>query len=220
VRGLLAAIHRKNCWNLAEHTGLIGPQALQRLLRTARWDADKVRDDVRFFVVDRFGFGGVMIADETGFVKKGTGTAGVQRHRGPDRELPDRRVPAYATPVGRALLDRRLYLPEHSWLADTGRCQAAGIPDEIDFATKPALARAIVLAALEAGVPAHWLTGDEVYGQDPRLRTALEERRMGYVLAIAGNRCINLQGVQVSVAEVAARVADRHWQRYRAGHGA
>lgn len=223
VRGLLADIDRKNCWNLAEHAGLAGPQALQRLLRTARWDADAVRDDVRDFTVDRLGPDGVLIVDETGFVKKGVGSAGVQRqYSGTAGRIENCQIGvflAYATPAGRALLDRRLYLPEHTWLADPGRCLAAGVPDEIAFATKPALATAMVLAALEAGVPAHWVTGDEVYGQDPRLRAALEERRLGYVLAIAGNRRVELEGAQVSAAEVATRVSDQHWHRYRAGQG-
>lgn len=213
VRGLLADIDRKNCWNLAEHAGLAGPQALQRLLRTARWDADAVRDDVRDFTVDRLGPDGVLIVDETGFVKKGVGSAGVQRqYSGTAGRIENCQIGvflAYATPAGRALLDRRLYLPEHTWLADPGRCLAAGVPDEIAFATKPALATAMVLAALEAGVPAHWVTGDEVYGQDPRLRAALEERRLGYVLAIAGNRRVELEGAQVSAAEVATRVSDQ-----------
>ncbi|GII67523.1 hypothetical protein Skr01_76080 [Sphaerisporangium krabiense] len=102
-------------------------------------------------------------------------------------------LPAYATPAGRALLDRRLYLPEHTWLADSDRCHAAGVPDEVGFAIKPALAIQMLLAALEAGVQALWVSGDEVYGQDPRLRAALQERRMGYVLAIAGNRRVNLE---------------------------
>jgi SRSO17 transposase len=78
----------------------------------------------------------------------------------------------------------------------------------------------MVLATLNAGVRASWMTGDEVYGQDPRLRAALEARQMGYVLAIAGNRRVDLQGVRLSAAEVAARAADRHWHRYRAGEGA
>ncbi|WP_436975839.1 IS701 family transposase [Nonomuraea angiospora] len=224
VRGLLADIDRKNCWNLAEHAALIGPQTLQRLLRTARWDADAVRDDVRAFAVDRLGPGGVLIVDETGFVKKGARSAGVQRqYSGTAGRIENCQVGvflAYATPAGRALLDRRLYLPEHTWLADPGRCQAAGVPDETAFATKPALATAMLLAALEAGVQAAWATGDEVYGQDPRLRAALETRRTGYVLAIAGNRRVELEGVQLSAAEVAARVDDRHWHRYRAGQGA
>ncbi|MEU8110449.1 IS701 family transposase [Nonomuraea muscovyensis] len=224
ARGLLADIDRKNRWNLAEHAGLAGPQALQRLLRTARWDADQVRDDVRAFVVDRLGPGGVLIVDETGFVKKGAGSAGVQRqYTGTAGRIENSQVGvflAYATPAGRALLDRRLYLPERTWLADPDRCQATGVPHEIGFATKPALGTAMVLAALKAGVQAAWVTGDEVYGQDPRLRAALEEHRMGYVLAIAGNRRFELEGVRVSAAEIATRVADRHWHRYRAGQGA
>ncbi|MEO3892622.1 IS701 family transposase [Nonomuraea sp. B5E05] len=224
VRGLLTDLDRKNCWNLAEHAGLAGPQALQRLLRTARWDADAVRDDVRAAVVDRLGPDGVLIVDETGFVKKGSASAGVHRqYSGTAGRIENCQVGvflAYATPAGRALLDRRLYLPEHTWLADRGRCRAAGVPDDVGFATKPALATAMVLAALRAGVQAAWVTGDEVYGQDPRLRAALEEHRMGYVLAIAGNRRVEFEGVQVSAAEAAARVADRHWHHYRAGQGA
>ncbi|TDD16181.1 transposase [Nonomuraea diastatica] len=115
-----------------EHAGLAGPQALQRLLCTARWDADEVRDDVRAFVVDRLGPGGVLIADETGFVKKGTSSAGMQRqYSGTAGRIENCRIGvflAYATPRGQTLLDRRLYLPEHTWLADRGRCQTAGIP--------------------------------------------------------------------------------------------
>ncbi|MEV0169490.1 transposase, partial [Nonomuraea fuscirosea] len=114
----------------------------------------------------------------------------------------------------------QLHLPEHTWLVDPGRCRAAGVPDETAFATKPALATTILLAALQAGVQAAWATGDEVNGQDPPLRAALEARRTGYVLAIAGNRRVELQGVVLSAAEVAAPVADRHWHRYRAGQSA
>ncbi|WP_246639773.1 IS701 family transposase, partial [Nonomuraea harbinensis] len=147
VRGLLGDIDRKNCWNLAEHAALIGPQTLQRLLRTARWDADAVRDDVRAFAVDRLGPGGVLIVDETGFVKKGARSAGVQRQ--------------YSGTAGRI-----------------ENCQVGVFLEETAFATKPALATAMLLAALEAGVQAAWATGDEVYGQDPRLRAALEARRM------------------------------------------
>ncbi|MER6000847.1 IS701 family transposase [Nonomuraea angiospora] len=224
IRGLLADIDRKNCWNLAENAAANGPQTLQRLLRTARWDADAVRDDVRSFVVDRLGPEGVLIVDETGFIKKGTRSAGVQRqYSGTAGRIENCQIGvflAYATARGRALLDRRLYLPEHTWLADPDRCHAAGVPDEIAFATKPALATQMVLAALDAGVQASWVSGDEVYGQDPLLRAALETRRMGYVLAIAGNRRVDLEGEQVSAAQVATRVADRHWHRYSAGAGA
>lgn len=114
---------------------------MQRLLGAARWEADQVRDDVRAIVVDRLGPGGVLIVDETGFVKKGTGSAGVQRQytgtAGRIENAPVGVFLAYATPAWRALLDRRLCLPEHTWLADPGRCRAAGVPDGTGFATSP-----------------------------------------------------------------------------------
>lgn len=125
VRGLLSDLERKNCWNLAEHAGSTGPQAMQRLLRTACWNADAVRDDVRGYVIEHLGQDGVLIVDETGFLKKGSGSAGVQRqYTGTAGRIENSQIGvflAYATPRGRALLDRRLYLPEHSWLADPGR---------------------------------------------------------------------------------------------------
>ncbi|MEU2995611.1 transposase, partial [Streptomyces griseoincarnatus] len=98
---------------------------------------------------------------------------------------PTRLFLAYATSRGRALTDRRLYLPEQSWCTDPGRSRAAGIPDEVRFAAKPRLAREMTAAAPDAGVPASWVTGDEAYGQDPQLRAALEARETGYVLAVA-----------------------------------
>jgi SRSO17 transposase len=139
VCGLLSDLERKNCWNLAEHAGLIGPQAMQRLLRTACWDADAVRDDVRGYVIEHLGQDGVLIVDETGFLKKGSGSAGVQRqYTGTAGRIENSQVgvfPAYTTPRGRALLDRRLYLPEHSWPADPGRCAKAGVSEQATFAT-------------------------------------------------------------------------------------
>ena len=174
VRGLLSDLERKNCWNLAEHAGLSGPQAMQRLLRTARWDADAVRDDLRLYLIEQLGDDGVLIVDETGFLKKGSGSAGVQRqYTGTAGRIENSQVGvflAYATPRGRALLDRRLYLPEHSWLADRDRCASAGVPEQATFATKPALAAEMIVDALDAGLSARWVSGDEVYGQDPRLR--------------------------------------------------
>jgi SRSO17 transposase len=224
IQGLLANIERKNCWNLAEHAGLTGPQAMQRLLRSTSWDADAVRDDLREYVIDTLGDDGVLIVDETGFLKKGTGSAGVQRqYTGTAGRIENSQIGvflAYATTRGRALIDRRLYLPQHSWLADADRCRRAGVPCQVGFATKPALASQMIAAALDAGVKAAWVTGDEVYGQDPRLRTLLEERGTGYVLAIAGNRRVSVHGRDHTAAEIAASVADGHWHRYSAGDGA
>nr|WP_127934095.1 transposase [Nonomuraea polychroma] len=110
-------------------------------------------------------------------------------------------------------------MPEHSWLADPGRCVKAGVPEEAAFATKPALAAEMIADALDAGLPARWMSGDEVYGQDPRLRPA-GAAPGGYVLAIAGNRRVNLAGLDRSAADIAAGVADRYWHHYRAGQGA
>ncbi|MEU0572225.1 IS701 family transposase [Nonomuraea sp. NPDC005983] len=224
VRGLLANLERKNCWSLAEHAGPAGPQAMQRLLRTARWDADALRDDVRGYVVEQLGPDGVLVVDETGFLKKGTGSAGVQRqYSGTAGRIENCQVGvflAYATPAGRALLDRRLYLPEHTWPADRDRCATAGVPAQTVFATKPTLAGQMISAALDAGLSARWVTGDEVYGQDPRLRALLHQRRIGYVLAIAGNRRVNLEGIDRNAADIAAEVAQRHWHHYSAGQGA
>nr|WP_089206797.1 IS701 family transposase [Streptosporangium subroseum] len=224
VRGLLSDIDRKNCWSLAEQARLAGPQAMQRLLRSARWDAAAVRDDVRDYVIEHLGDTGVLIVDETGFIKKGTGSAGVQRqYTGTAGKIENSQVGvflAYATTRGRALIDRRLYLPQQSWLADPGRCRAAAVPGDVTFATKPALAAQMIAAALESGVGARWVSGDEVYGQDPKLRAFLEEQRLGYVLAIAGNRRVVLDGSDQTAEQIAAAAADRHWHRYSAGNGA
>ncbi|GEC05291.1 hypothetical protein SSP24_29460 [Streptomyces spinoverrucosus] len=188
--GLLSKAERKNCWQLAEQTGLARPGPMQRLLRSARWDADAVRDDLRAYAVEHLGTdGGVLIVDETGFVKKGHSSAGVQRqYTGTAGRIENSQVGvflAYATSPGRALVDRRLYLPEQSWCSDPERRHAAGIPDEVQFQTKPRLAWEMIAAAQEAGVKARWVTGDEAYGQDPQLRAALEARGTGYVMAVA-----------------------------------
>jgi SRSO17 transposase len=141
--GLLSGAERKNCWQLAEQAGHVRPGPMQRLLREARWDANAIRDDVRAYAAEHLGAdGGVLIVDETGFLKKGSALAGVQRqYTGAAGRFENSQVGvflAYATRRGRALIDRRLYLPEHSWCTDPERRRAAGIPDEVAFATSPA----------------------------------------------------------------------------------
>jgi SRSO17 transposase len=226
VSGLLSGVERKNCWNLAEQAGHRGPEAMQRLLRTAHWDADRVRDDVREYVHDRLGHpDGVLIVDETGFVKKGTASAGVQRqYTGTAGRIENSQVGvflAYASTRGRALIDRRLYLPQASWVADGERCQAAGVPARSVFATKPALAGQMIVAALETGIGAAWVAGDEVYGQDPSLRALIEDRGVGYVLAIAGNHRVATSGEDGGVQMVSQLAAGvMAWHRYSAGAGA
>jgi SRSO17 transposase len=189
VLGLLAGLPRKNCWSIAEHAGDRSPGGMQHLLGRARWDAGGVRDDLRDYVAGHLGDpGAVLVVDETGDVKKGTATAGVQRqYTGTAGRTENAQVAvclAYVAPAGHALIDRELYLPQ-SWIADPGRCRAAGIPAGTGFATKPALARRMLARTLDAGVPAGWVAGDEVYGTDPGLRSDLEKRETGYVLAVA-----------------------------------
>src|SRR2546430_1263200 len=189
VLGLLSGLRRKNCWTIAEQAGDATPDGMQHLLAAARWDADAVRDDVRAYVVEHLGSAdAVLVVDETGDVKKGAASAGVQRqYSGTAGRVENCQVAvflSYASRRGHALIDRELYLPR-SWTCDKARCAAAGIPEGTAFATKPKLARAMIGRALDAGTPAAWITGDEVYGADPGLRADLERRPIGYGLAVA-----------------------------------
>jgi SRSO17 transposase len=227
VEGLLSTVERKTCWSLAERAGHADPQPMQRLLRTAVWDADAVRDDVRAWLMEHLGHrDGVLIPDETGFLKKGLRSVGVQRqYTGTAGRIENSQVGvflAYASPVGRALIDRRLYLPEATWCTQPERRAAAGVPDEVTFATKPALARQMIAAALDAGVPAGWVTGDEVYGADPHLRADLEQRGIGYVLAVGCDRrvAVNDGRTLVRADELAARIPAGSWQQHSCGPGA
>ncbi|MEV7864495.1 IS701 family transposase [Streptomyces hirsutus] len=225
--GLLSSVERKNCWQLAEQAGHARPGPMQRLLRYARWDADAVRDDVRAYAAEHLGAdGAVLVVDETGFLKKGRSSAGVQRqYTGTAGRIENSQVGVFlalATSRGRALIDRRLYLPEHSWCSDPERRHAAGIPEDIQFATKPQLAGEMIAAALDAGITASWVTGDEAYGQDPQLRAALEARGTGYVLAVACSTrvSINHGRTVVRADTVVGRLPATTWQRHSAGNGA
>jgi SRSO17 transposase len=224
MTGLLSDIARKNCWTLAEQRGQGSPYGLQHLLSRAKWDADAVRDDVRDYVTDAFGDpGGILVVDETGDVKKGSATVGVQRqYTGTAGRIENAQVAVYLTYVGsrgHALIDRALYLPK-GWAADDARRQRAGVPEQAAFATKPTLAKDMVLAALDAGVPAAWVAGDEVYGNDPKLAAALRERRIGYVLAVACDHRVPTEFGPVAARSLAEGLAPRSWRLRSAGFGA
>ncbi|MFE9727414.1 IS701 family transposase [Streptomyces sp. NPDC005794] len=170
--GLLTGVERKNCRQLAERAGHKRPGPLQRLLGYARWDADAVRDDLRSYAAEHLGTDdAVLVVDETAFLKKGRSSAEVQRqYTGTAGRIENAQVGVFlalATPRGRALIDRRLYLPEHSWSTDPERRCETGIPETVEFATKPRLAGEMNTAALDAGIAASWVTGDEAYGQAP-----------------------------------------------------
>jgi SRSO17 transposase len=222
--GLLSGIERKNCWNLAEHAGLADPQPMQRLLREAAWDADAVRDDVRDLVVEHLGTpSAVLVVDETGFLKKGEHSVAVQRqYTGTAGRIENAQVAvflAYACPAGRALVDRRIYLPA-SWCADRERCTAAGVPEQTGFSTKPRLALEMIEQARAAGVPASFVAGDEVYGNDPALREGIKAVGLGYVLAVACDHRITVHGrIRRRLDQIAADLPRGVWQRYSAGRG-
>jgi len=224
VLGLLSGLRRKNCWTIAEQAGDASPDGMQHLLAAARWDADAVRDDVRDYVVEHLAsVDAVLVVDETGDLKKGAASAGVARqYSGTAGRVENCQVAvflSYAAPAGHALIDRELYLPR-CWAGDPARCAAAGVPAGTAFATKPALARRMIGRALDAGVPAAWVTADEVYGADPGLRADLERRQTGYVLAVSARHRVATAAGTFEVRAVAARLPRRAWQRYSAGAGA
>ncbi|WP_434971569.1 IS701 family transposase [Micromonospora peucetia] len=225
VTGLLADIEVKTCWQLAEQAGHARPDAMQRLLYRAVWDADAVRDDVRAVIVDRFGDpDAVLVVDETGDLKKGVHSVGVQRqYTGTAGRIENAQVGVfcgYASRYGHTLIDRRVYLPV-SWAEDRNRCQAAGIPDEVEFATKPDLAGEMITAALDAGVPAGWAAADEAYGNSSAFRAHLREHRLGYVLAVSRSHLVPLDGgkVRLRTDRVATDLPASAWQRRSAGAG-
>jgi hypothetical protein len=196
LRGLLGNVGRKNGWQLAEHAGERTPDGMQRLLATADWDPDRIRDDLRAYVVEHLGEeGAVLVVDETGFLKKGTTSVGVQRqYSGTAGKVDNCQLGvflAYASGKGRAMIDRELYLPER-WTDDPARCRAARVPEHVEFRTKPQLAQRMLERALDAGVPAAWVTADEVYGGSPALRGWLEDRGVWHVLAV---KCTELPEV-------------------------
>ena len=221
--GMLSGLDRKNCWTIAEHRGERSPAALQHLLSRAKWDADAVRDDLRDYVMDAFADpDAVLVVDETGDLKKGDHSVAVQRqYTGTAGRIENAQVAvflAYAAARGHALIDRALYVPE-SWSEDPDRCAAAGIPDDIGFATKPALATAMITRAVQAGVPAAWVAGDEVYGADPQLRRTVRRLGLGYVLGVAANRRVPTHAGPMRVDELPALLPATAWHIYSAGRG-
>ena len=231
LRTLLAEAERRNGWQLAEAAGEATPYGMQRLMASASWDADAVRDDLRAYVVEHLGDpAGVLVIDETGFLKKGEKSAGVQRqYSGTAGRIENCQVGAflaYASLRGHAFIDRELYLPQ-AWCEDQARCQAAGIPDDVPFRTKPQLARAMLERALEAGVPAAWVAGDEIYGGDRRLRMWLEGRGQPFVLAVKSSEPLSyapdpegrLPQWQPHADKIAAILPAEAWRVLSAGAG-
>ena len=219
LRGLLAPVERKNGWQLAEVAGDRTPDGVQDFLGRMRWDAEAVRDDLRAYGVEHLGDPeAVLVLDETGFVKKGTKSAGVQRqYSGTAGRIENCQVGVflgYASRHGRVSIDRALYLPE-GWAKDTERRDEAGIPASVSFTTKPKLGRTMLARAHAAGVPFAWVTADSIYGADYALRRWLQDRSLGYVLAVTGAQRLGFSRVD----EIAGEVPPEGWHRLSAGEG-
>jgi SRSO17 transposase len=227
LQALISPIERKNGWQIAEHVGATTPDSVQRLLATAHWDADQVRNDLQTYVAEYLGHpDAVLVIDETGFLKKGTKSVGVKRqYSGTAGRIENCQIGvflAYASPRGRTFLDRELYLPQE-WASDVARRTEAGVPAAVRFATKPQLARQMLARAFTAGIPAGWVAGDSVYGGDFSLRKELTERQQAYVLAVTSTQALWVwdTGVpqQRPIRDVVARVAPAAWVRLSAGDG-
>ncbi len=223
LAGLLSPAERKNSWQLAEISGDPNPYGFQHLLGRADWDADTLRDRLRTYVTDYLADpDAVGVIDETGFLKKGSHSAGVARqYSGTAGRIENCQIGvflAYASLHGHTLIDRELYLPKE-WIDDRERCRRAGIPDERVFATKPVLARQMLARAFEAGVMLAWVTGDSVYGDDRALRGFLEERKQAYVLAVSGKEWVWLGEQQRQIKTILAELSSEGWEVLSAGAG-
>lgn len=220
LKGLLAPVERKNGWQLAEAAGDSTPDGVQDFLARMHWDADLVRDDLRAYVVDHLGDAdAVLVLDETGFLKKGTKSVGVQRqYSGTAGRIENCQIGVflgYASRHGHALIDRALYLPER-WANDPARRRVAGVPEQVAFTTKPKLGRQMLERAFTTGVPCAWVTGDSVYGADYALRRTIETSGRGYVLAVTSAQHLGFKAVVDWLEDVPARA----WRRLSAGEGA
>lgn len=228
LRGLLGSAERKNGWQLAEETGYAQPRSVQRVLDRSVWDVDAARADLRAYVTEQLGaLDGVLVVDETGFLKQGRKSVGVKRqYSGTAGRIENCQIGvflAYASAKGRAGLDRALYLPQE-WAADAERRAAAGVPEAVLFQTKPQLALTLVERALDGGVLAAWVTADEVYGNDFTFRHGLEARGQAYVVAVRRNQTVSRWPPhgpigQVRVEALATAVDAAAWERLSCGTG-
>ena len=222
LQGLISGVERKNSWQLAEQVGHESPYAFQYLLGRATWDAEALRDEVRNYSVTHLATGNdVLSVDETGFLKKGKKSVGVARqYSGTAGRIENSQIGvflSYASPRGRSLIDRELYIPQE-WFDDKKRCQEAGVPEDITFKTKPALAKQMLQRAFENGVKPAWVAGDEVYGC-ASLRTWLEAQQQAYVLAVASNYYVAQGLKQHKVSELLKGVPENEWKKLSVGKG-
>jgi len=226
LRGLLGSVPRKNGWQVAEYLGQDKPYGIQRLLGRGRWEADKVRDELVRYSQEHLlseGESGVLIVDETGFLKKGKKSVGVQRqYSGTAGRIENCQVGVFLAlsgSRGRALIDRELYLPE-IWCQDAARRAEAGVPQPVMFATKPQLAQRMLQRVFAAGLKPQWVLGDEVYGSDSKFRRFLEDHDQPFVVAVTSQQRLWVDLQQKRVDQIADAIPGEAWFRFSVADGA
>jgi SRSO17 transposase len=226
VRGLLGRIERKNSWQLAEYLGESSPYAIQHLLGRSSWNGEAVRDEIFRYAGQHIlaaGESGMLIVDETGFLKKGNKSAGVQRqYSGTAGRIENCQIGVFlclAASGGRVLLDRELYLPQ-SWIEDTARRAEASIPAEAQFATKPQLAQRMLERSFSKGFSPEWVLADEIYGSDSKFRRFWEDRVQAYVVAVSAQQRLWVGFRQKRLDALVQDVPAENWFRMSVGEGA
>ncbi len=226
VQGLLGRIDRKNGWQLAEYLGDETPHGIHRLLDRASWDVADVRDELVRYVRKNLlspNEAGVLIVDETGFLKKGDKSAGVQRqYSGTAGRIENCQIGVFlalAGANGRALIDRELYLPQ-SWCNDVERRKSAAIPQDVSFATKQQLAKKMLSRAFENGIRPRWVLGDEIYGSDSKFRRFLESKSQPYVLAVSCQQRLWIDCRQKRFDDIVKDIPEDKWFRMSVADGA
>jgi len=224
--GLLGDERRKTGWMRAEAAGDPGPWRQQAILGRGRWDADALRDVVRDYALETLADEeAVLVIDETGFLKQGKASCGVARqYTGSAGKITNCQIGVFASYVsrhGHAFIDRALYLPRE-WTDDPERLKAAHVPDEVDFATKPQIARRMIARAVTAKMPFSFVAADSVYGTG-EIETMLRKAGKGYVLGVAANHVFHSWGKKQLVGGSAAKLAQNlpksAWRRLSAGEG-
>jgi SRSO17 transposase len=223
IRGLLGTSERKNGWQLSEYMGATTPYKIQQFLYRGRFSADEMRDIQRDYISEKIGEkDGILVVDETGFLKQGKKSCGVKRqYSGTAGRIENCQIGVfltYASTKGHCLIDRRLYIPQ-DWMEDKQRCSTAGVPKTVTFQTKPQMALEMIQEATKAEVPYTWVTGDCVYGDYRNIRTWLEDNGKCYVMSVSGKEYVWQGYKQVSIASILKNLPETGWFEASCGDG-
>ena len=223
MRGLLGTAERKNGWQMSEYIGASTPYAMQQFIYRGRFSADELRDELRLYVSENIGEeDGVLVGDETGFLKQGKHSCGVKRqYSGTAGRIENCQIGVfltYASSKGHSPLDRRLYMPQE-WMEDPERCKKAGVPEDAVFKTKPQMLLEMLKEATQAGVPYKWVTGDCVYGDFTDIRTWLEEQGKCYVFNVSGKAYVWRSMKQESISSILKNLPEEGWFEASCGDG-